>query len=172
MIIRTFKAPAGSGKTYACAHHADWLARFGQKVLFVQPTKHLIDKTIADELQPLKPAYPVRAIHGDAPLSEGSVIAEIVAHFRNAAAGQGEILFITHAAFLLVPFIERKAEWVLIMDEVPQVDAFKELNLPETHDLITPHLVLVPGAAAYGRLISTEAARAAQEALLAQEDAR
>ena len=163
MIIHTLDAPAGSGKTYACARHADRLAQLGHKVLFVQPTMHLIDKTITDELQPLKPAYPVRAIHSDAHRVKKSVIAEIVAHCRNAVAGRGEILFVTHAAFLLVPFIERKDQWVLIMDEVPQVDAFKELNLPETHHLITPHLALVPGAAAYGRLVTPEDALAAQE---------
>ncbi len=162
MIVYELNTPAGSGKTRACARYADRLARDGQKVLFVQPTKDLITKTIAEELQPLAPTYPVREIHSDTCL-KASVVAEAVAHFKNATADQGEILFLTHAGFLLIPYIERKREWTLIMDEVPQVDQFEELRLPETHHLITPHLAVVPTGAAYARLVTPEDTLAAQE---------
>jgi hypothetical protein len=70
------RCPGGAGKTYVLAHRANRLARLGQKVLFVQPTKHLITKTIEGELQPLNPNYPVRAIHGD---TVDGVVAEVVA---------------------------------------------------------------------------------------------
>src|SRR5215218_824264 len=63
MIIRYFDALAGAGKTRALALYADRLARHGYKVLFVQPTMHLIDKTIEEELRPLTPEYPFKAIH-------------------------------------------------------------------------------------------------------------
>ncbi|GJD76716.1 DEAD/DEAH box helicase family protein [Methylobacterium goesingense] len=166
VTIHIFDALAGAGKTRACARYADRLARFGQKVLFVQPTKHLITKTIADELRPLDPPYSVRSIHGGCTPTSKSVIAEIVTHFQVTPADHGEIVFITHAAFLLIPFIERKADWTLIMDEVPQVDCFHELCLPDTHHLITPFLTLVPGGASYGRLVTAE------DAIATQEDAR
>jgi superfamily II DNA or RNA helicase len=55
MTIKFLDSLAGSGKTRALARYADRLARRGHKVLFVQPTKHLIEKTIADELRPLAP---------------------------------------------------------------------------------------------------------------------
>jgi hypothetical protein len=147
VTIYVFDAPAGAGKTHALARRADRLARFGQKVLFVQPTKHLITKTIADELRPLDPTYAIRAIHGGCTPNSKSVIAEIVAHFQATPADHGEIVFITHAAFLLIPYIQRKADWFLIMDEVPQVDVFEELSLPDTHHLITPFMTMVPGGA-------------------------
>jgi len=51
MYIEFFDALAGAGKTRALARYADRLARRGQKVLFVQPTKHLIDKTIGVTLK-------------------------------------------------------------------------------------------------------------------------
>jgi hypothetical protein len=86
------------------------------------------------------------------------VIGEIVAHFQNTGDG-GEVLFITHAAFMRVPYIENKGRWHLIMDEVPQVDVFEELNLPDTHSLITPLLELRPFDAAYGLLLPREDAR-------------
>jgi len=164
MLIRTLDAPAGSGKTRACARHADRLARLDYKVLFVQPTRHLITKTIADEVLPLVPSYPMTALHGGTVAPTAGVIKAIVSHFQNAVRDRGEVLFITHAAFLLIPYIERQGDWVLIMDEVPQVDVFEELNLTETHHLITPLLTLVPSGAAYGRLVTVEDALAAQEA--------
>jgi hypothetical protein len=58
-----------------------------------------------------------------------------------------------------LPYIEKKSRWHLIMDEVPQVDVFLELNLPDTHHLITPFLDLLPWDAAYGRLVAKEDAR-------------
>src|SRR4051795_10083630 len=111
MYIEFFDALAGAGKTRTLARFADRLAWRGQKVLFVQPTKHLIDKTIADELGPLDPPYPYPALPGGANVA-GSVVGAIVAHFQAAALDEGEVLFITHAAFFRVPFLQRKADWV------------------------------------------------------------
>ena len=152
MTIFYFDALAGAGKTRALARYADRIAQRGSKVLFVQPTKHLIDKTIADELEPLDPPYPCRAIHGDVTPNDTSVVAEIVGHFREAIPDEGEIVFITHAALMRVPYLHRKADWHLIMDEVPQADIFDEVRLPETHDLILPHLVFEPAGPVYGYL--------------------
>lgn len=166
MIIYELDTPAGSGKTRACARYADRLARGGQKVLFVQPTKHLITKTVAEELQPLDPTYSVTALHGDVGPKDASVISAVVAHFEDAVRDRGEVLFITHACFLRLPYIERKRDWFLVMDEVPQVDQFEELRLPDTHHFITPHLEIVPVGAIYARLVTPE------DALAAQEDAR
>jgi len=152
MSLYYFDALAGAGKTRALARHTDRIARRGHKVLFVQPTKHLIDKTVEDELQPLDPPYPCRVLHGDADLDGSSVVAEIVRHFQKADPDQGEVLFITHAAFLRVPFFHKAYHWHLIMDEVPQADVFREYDLPDTRDLILPHLTLVPAGPVYGLL--------------------
>jgi superfamily II DNA or RNA helicase len=155
MSLYYFNALAGAGKTYALAQYADRLAQRGHKVLFIQPTKHLIDKTIEGEFLKLDPEYPLHAIHGDAGLKTGSVVGDLVAHFQQTLPG-GEVLFATHAAFMLVPFIQNRKDWVLIVDEVPQVDVFEELTLPECHHLITPLLTLVPEGPRYGRLIKRE----------------
>lgn len=152
MSIFYFDALAGAGKTRALARHADRCARRGFKVLIVQPTRHLIDKTLADELLPLDPPYPCRAIHGDTVIGPTSVVGEIVQHFWGAEANRGEVLFITHAALMRASYLHRKAEWHVIMDEVPQVDVFEELCLPDTGHLILPHLTFTPEGAVYGRL--------------------
>ncbi len=107
MTIHYFNALAGAGKTHALARYADRLARGGQKVLFIQPTKHLIDKTIQDELLKLNPGYPYKAIHGDTDRKTTSVVGDLVAHFQQASPG-GEVLFATHAAFLRLPHIQNK----------------------------------------------------------------
>lgn len=163
VTIYYFDALAGAGKTRALARHADRLARRGLKVLIVQPTRHLIDKTLSDELLTLDPPYPCRAIHGGTVLRGASPVGTIVAHFRDAEPSQGEVLLITHAALMRAPYLHRKADWHLIMDEVPQVDVFEDLPLPDTGDLFLPHLAFLPEGPVYGRLDPFVADRATIE---------
>ena len=140
MAIHYLNALAGAGKTRAFVRYADRLARKGCKLLIVQPTRHLIDKTIMDELEAIEPSYPVTRFYGDR--VSGSVVGAIVQHLKQAKPGQGEVLFITHEAFVRLPYLHRKSDWVLLFDEVPAVDVFDPYELPVTHSLITSHLAL------------------------------
>jgi len=151
MAIYYFDAPAGAGKTHVLVEHAHRMAEQGQKVLFVQPSRELISRTIDGTLEALHPTYRHRAITGDT--HGGAVVAGIVGHFRDTPRNQGEILFITHAAFLLLPFLVRAGDWSVIVDEVLQVDLFESFNIPDTHRLITDALTFMPGASGYGRLL-------------------
>ena len=152
MSIYYYDALAGAGKTYQLARCADRVARGGQKVLFVQPSKLLITKTIKDEIAPLGPTYPVTPIHSDV---TDNVIGTLVDHFKNAGRG-GEIVFVTHAALLRLPYAENGQDWFVIVDEVLAVDVFEELVLPDTHALLTDFLDLIPTGATYARLIARE----------------
>jgi len=159
MTLHYFSALAGAGKTRALAQAAHRLAREGDKVLFVQPSKLLIDNTIRDEIVPLKQTwrsdqqdYPVRPIHGD---TEGKVVPEIVRHVSAQQPG-GEILFITHQAFMRVPFFPHRHRWILIFDETPSVDVFEELSIPDTHRLLTDSIEMIPGGAAWGQLVKRD----------------
>lgn len=156
MKIQFFDALAGAGKTRALAHYAHKLARAGEKVLFVQPSKLLIDKTLSDEILPLEPRYRVRAIHGGV---SSDVVRSIVEHFTSAAEGAGEVLLITHEAFMRLPFIQNRKQWSLIFDEAPSADLFEALNVPETHFLITDHLELADQDAAYGKITWRQGSR-------------
>lgn len=138
---------AGSGKTYSLARHAHKLARHNQKIIFVQPSKLLIEKTVSEELKRLG-AVRSRVIDGD---ETGSVIRDIVNHLKSTTPG-GEILFITHAAFLRVPHFENRQNWIVIVDEVFQVDQYEALNLPRTHHLLTDHIDAVPESLAYSAI--------------------
>lgn len=99
---------AGSGKTYTATRHSHRLAQQGRKVLFVQPSVRLIQQTLAD-FASLSPHVPCRAIYGSGEHGKGTstdVVGDIVRHSRLAGSG-GEVLLITHAAVLRLPFFFR-----------------------------------------------------------------
>ena len=106
----------------------DWARRF----LFVQPSIFLINQTLND-LASLMPEVRFRAIHGE---TSTRVIADIVEHSKHTAQ-DGEILFITHAALMLLPYLYRRQDWHVIMDEIPQADWCAEFSIADNHRLIT-----------------------------------
>ncbi len=132
MIVHYVDGPCGSAKTYAATRYAHRLARLGKKVLFVQPSIFLISQTLAD-LVSLEPEVRVRAIHGE---SSDRVIADIIEHSKHTAV-DGEVLFITHSALMLLPYFHRRSDWHLIFDEIAQADWCDEFCVPQTHRLIT-----------------------------------
>ncbi len=134
-LIEYLDALAGAGKTYAFVRLAHRLARQGNKVLVVQPSKRLIANTVTDELAKLPPVRH-RIIDGDH--SQG-VAASIVAHFKDTNQG-GEILFVTHSGFFRAPYLEHRERWIVLVDEVPDVIRFADLNLPENRDILLPHI--------------------------------
>lgn len=128
-------ALAGSGKTYRLSRYSHSRAGRGGKFLFTQPSKLLIDNTIRGEFGCLS-EIPLRAIHSD---NCDSPIASIIAHSEQSG-DRGEILMITQQALLRLPHFERKQDWTLIVDEIPQVDGFAEFTLPETGECLFPLL--------------------------------
>ena len=144
--IRYIDALAGAGKTYAIADLAHkWATSAGAKIIIAQPTRQLIDRTVADELGRL-PEVRYRVIHGD---NTPGVIAEIVRHL-NTADEKPELLFITQAAFFALPFFPNKDRWTVILDEVPQINDHDEFNLPDNHNLLFPHIQIEDGDGRYG----------------------
>jgi hypothetical protein len=124
--------PCGSAKTHAAVRHAHRLARLGKKILICQPSIFLINQTLAD-LASLTPEVRFRAIHGE---TSDRVIGDIIEHLKHTAL-DGEILFITHAALMLLPYVHRRQEWHVIMDEIPQADWCAEFSIADSHRLIT-----------------------------------
>ena len=147
-MIDIFNALAGAGKTYAYAKYAETLAARGQKVLIVQPTKALIDKTFENELRPKKSNTRIFRFHGDA---IDSVVRSLVDHFRNNTK-PGDIVFTTHAAFMMAGYFHRAKDWIVLFDEVPRVDQYFERNVPDNHHLLTQHIEAVPDGASFVKL--------------------
>ena len=120
--------------------------------MFVQPTKDLITETITG-IRQHSPDIRLTAIHSD---TTENVVADIVQHTKDAAEHQGEILFITHASFLRLPYFHNAAEWHVIVDEIFQADQGFDFNMPYTHSLITRAFEVVPHNAEYGRVIPSD----------------
>lgn len=153
MSITYLNALAGAGKTRALVQYAHQMAAIGEAVLFVQPSKLLIEATIKSEIAALNHRYSVTAIHSD---NTEQVVRQIVTHMSTAASGSGQVLFVTHEAFLRLPDFNSKGNWRLLFDEVPGVDLFEAINVPDTHSIITDTIAIQPHDAAYGQLLPIE----------------
>jgi hypothetical protein len=81
-LIRFAAAPCGAGKTNQIIKRACGLARAGERVLVLQPTKELIERTIRDELLTLSQPPRHHVFHGD--VVKGAVASAITKHFKDA----------------------------------------------------------------------------------------
>ena len=138
MIVDVNGAPCGAGKTYAQIAHAAEAAKRGEHVMLVQPTRLLIAQT-AEGLRAAG-CPRVIAIHGDDPRYH-DVVGAVVAYLRAERQG-GEVLLLTHAAHQRLPYVHRRQDWTLVYDEAPAATWCGEINLPNTHALLTPALAL------------------------------
>jgi len=155
MAIQFLNALAGAGKTRALSRYAMQLATAGEHVLFVQPTKQLIDATIRCEFRDASGSISVKAIHGG---NARRVVQAIIQHSKASKLSKGAVLFITHAAFMRLSYLENRHQWHLIFDEVPTIDVAEPFNIAETHRMITDALCFSPHDAAYGILTAREGA--------------
>ena len=87
MLIHCCSSPCGCGKTHQLINWACELAKQHKKVLVVQPTKELIDKTVNEELlaRPDPPNY--RVIHGGKFLGDKSVALELANYLKSSGDG-------------------------------------------------------------------------------------
>lgn len=149
VVIRYYSAPCGAGKTRAIAIRAVALAQAGEKVLILQPTKQLIDKTVVDELSALGTDTPFYVFHGDA-IREGRFVAQELAEHLKSPPDCGQIVFATHQAFPILPYFPNKGDWHLIIDECLQVERYDTHKIPRTHSIITDDLSVDSSSAIYG----------------------
>ena len=150
MEITYSSAPSGAGKTSQIIRRACQLAHEHKRVLILQPTKELIAKTVAEELnrQPGVPQYHV--FHQDT--VAGSSVASEITRFFNAAEDAGQIVFATHQVFPYIPHIANKGDWHVLVDEELQILRYNCHQIPQTHALITDHIELVPYDSIYSRV--------------------
>jgi superfamily II DNA or RNA helicase len=116
MIIRYARAPSGAGKTHSIVTRACELARDQERVVILQPTKELINKTVAEELQTRinRPRY--RVFHQDVVFGR-SIAGEMTRFFREPEECSPQIVFATHQVLPYIPFIANKRDWHLLIDE-------------------------------------------------------
>jgi reverse gyrase len=159
LCIYTVPSPGGSGKTYTIARAARFLAGQGKKVLIVQPTKDLIEKTIEKEIKSRLPEVDCEAIHSDSHF--GRVKLEIIKRLEINDDGPGQdlgtITLITHAAFINLPVFPGRGDVFVFVDEVPNAAKCKTHNLSQTHAHLTDSIEVFEHDAIYGRVEVTDA---------------
>ena len=149
-MIRFASAPCGAGKTHLIIKRACELARSGERVLVLQPTKELIERTVRDELL-AKPKPPRNHVfHSD--VVDGPVASAITNHFKDARP-DGQIVFATHAVLPFVGYWAGKSDWHVLIDEELQVLSHHQHQIPHTHPIITDHIELRPYNAIYSRVV-------------------
>jgi hypothetical protein len=143
-------APCGSGKTYQLIEAACRIAHQGDIVAVLQPTKELIDKTIADQLLRRfnPPAH--RAFYGASPAH--SVASELAEYLKTPMDG-GHIVFATHQVMPFVRFWANQSRLQVFSDEELQVVKHGSFHIPNTHELITNHIELDANDAVYGKAV-------------------
>lgn len=155
--IYTVDALCGSGKTYQAIRYAVKQAKLGEKVVIVQPSKDLIDQSFNDCCEVAAGLVPVRKYHSGT-CEDNGVKGGILRHLKETDSG-GEVLFITHAAFLSMPYWHKAAEWNVIFDEIPVVDRDFTENVPDTHEMVTSLITTVGDEPIYYRLVPDDTKR-------------
>lgn len=114
----------GSGKTEVVCRKiaADW--RHENNVLYVAPTIQLIEE-IGDRLK--KCGVESIAIHSEEK-SDTSVSSRIMGQLKNSP-DFGSVVLITWQSYQMLPWFPNRDNWKIVIDEIPQVDVFRELPL-------------------------------------------
>jgi hypothetical protein len=149
MKIHYSSALSGAGKTHALKLKAMRLVGDGQNVLIVQPTKELINKT-ANELKQQSSSVPLHVLHEDT--VERSVVGEILAYLKQPLSDP-HVLIITWSAFERLPFFNRRDNWHILTDEIPQAHRFEEIRAPVSHNILTNHIDTVMAGSTYSQVI-------------------
>ncbi|MFZ4699117.1 MAG: hypothetical protein ACOYMG_03620, partial [Candidatus Methylumidiphilus sp.] len=122
-----------SGKTTIALGFAGKSAQtLNSQIIIAQPTTDLIEQSV----NYLAEHFPdTQALRFDSTSHPGEVYESIIAHMTNwdNKRDGGCVVFITHTALWELPFIPYKANWDLIIDEIPNVDFEFHYNLPETY---------------------------------------
>src|SRR3712207_784863 len=126
-VVFTVSGLCGSAKTYEATRWAHRRARWGAKVLIAQPSKKLVDQTMAD-LRGLGGAMPSRAIHEETCVGP---VRALVRHTEEAGEG-GEVLLATQAALARMPYFCGAERWNLVLDEIPDAAWERNLEVPKS----------------------------------------
>ncbi|WP_043344296.1 DEAD/DEAH box helicase family protein [Belnapia moabensis] len=165
MLINSVDALAGAGKTHTAIEYAIECARKGDKIAIVQPSKHLIQQSYNQAVRAAPDVMVRRIDSGTHPMQ---VRTALINHL-NRPFPEGEILFLTHAAFLSLPYWHNPGGWHIIIDEIPNVVEDLSRRVPVSHVTLTRHLELHDRNHAYGRVEVREDARPALRAIADNE---
>ena len=131
----------GGGKTFAALGYAAKLAAMGHRIAIAQPSTRLIEQSYSDFAERFPNIVASRITSETHP---GDVTRAIIRHSRDVAGSTtGEVVIISHAALLRLPYMHAQHEWDLIVDETPSATSSVEHTDIPAHMIscmrITPH---------------------------------
>jgi hypothetical protein len=162
MKVNFCSAPPGSGKTHQIANRSRSLAEGFDKVLILQPTRDLLEKTAAEEIHP----FPFKIFHKGT--VEGSVAKALADYVGEVPDDVQEVVLATHQVLPHIKNFANKNKWHVLIDEELQVVRYDKHEIPKTHDLITKYLAVRSVNSIYGRVNVID--RAAVEEIAKNED--
>jgi hypothetical protein len=165
--IQYCASPCGSGKTKNLVDRACGLVGKHQKVILLQPTIELIEKTVQEELL-TRTNPPLHQVFHKGRVGVGSVSRSLADELQSENETP-RIVFATHQVFPHIKHCGNKSEWHVLIDEELQVVRYKQHRLRQTHFLITEHLDVTQVDATYG-LVSSKDSRLQEIAKNADED--
>jgi hypothetical protein len=147
MKINFCSAPCGSGKTRQIVQQALALVQRNEKVLILQPTRNLIDKTV-EEIQSFRNPPRVEVFHKG---TIGKNIAKALADYVKDVPDEIQrIVIATHAVLPYIKYFENKHKWHVFVDEAMQVVRYQQHQIPHNHHLLTSRLEVTPVNGIYG----------------------
>ncbi|MGJ0508329.1 MAG: DEAD/DEAH box helicase family protein [Methylocystis sp.] len=133
--IKFVSAPCGAGKTYAtCEFIADNLSE--ANYLYVAPSLVLLEQTRQTlESFGVRPTVITSETHPNH-------VKETIMGFLKKSPHPGETLLITWSSYIELPYFNRRENWEIFIDEIPQLDRFYDPALPRNLRFITDHIDL------------------------------
>jgi hypothetical protein len=122
----------GSGKSFSLANYIYDNYDYNSKCIVTVPSILLADQTYG--------LFNSLGIHNVSIINSNTnqkVIISIIDKIKEINLYEEGVLIITQQAFHNIPYFPKKEEWLLIIDEIPQVDQFKEFLLPHNHHLVS-----------------------------------
>ena len=132
--VRYVSAECSTGKTLAACNYI--VSKLGfSNFLYVAPTRRLLQQTYAT-LEEMG----VRPKLIDSDTNPKSVNAAIISYLLKEAPDCGAVLLVTWSAYEHLSYFPKRNEWICIIDEVPQLDAFHPFTLPYNHRFLTDNI--------------------------------
>jgi hypothetical protein len=146
--IKYCSSPCGSGKTKTIIDRAHELVRADKKVLVLQPTRELIDRTVREEIESRYNPSKARVFHKGT-IGDGKV-SKALADYARQPPDIPEIVLATHQVLPHIKHFANRGDWHVLVDEVLQVVRYLPHRIPQTHELITEHLDVTQVNGIYG----------------------
>ncbi len=136
-VIHYVSAPCSTGKTHAaCRYIAD--NEYVRNHLYIAPSLRLLNE-IKATLQCM--GVQAKVISSE---THPKCVKRSIIELTKSALDCGCVLLITWKAFIDLPYFNRRDNWKIVVDELPQVDSFYRMMLPRNYGFITEHLEIFP----------------------------